>query len=211
MTTIGGNQLAKAQNERGMAQVAIAREFGLVKTRDACDAKISKMRENRMSARDAYWRLQSLNRRVPLWAHPVFRILGCAEKCRNGSRGLAVAARKAHGYGIVFNKKGTRICLTNPGSSQQLHHFLSRVASRLTSSAVSLARLQALPQPKFWALTRSPLALPALPLACCVTTPASAAHHAKLFAALSGQIIDQIRRRGFSSAAFLRSKDHAHV
>jgi len=186
-------------------------DFGLVQTRDACDVNTREMRENRMSARDALSRLQSLNRCVSLVAHPVFRILRCAEKCRNGSRGLAVAARKAHGYGIPFNQKGTRICLTNPGSSQQLHHFLSQAASRLTFSAVSLVRPLALPQPKFWALTRSPLALPALPLACCVTTQASAAQHAKPFAALSGQIIDQMRRRGFSSAAFLRSKDQAHV
>lgn len=204
---LGGNLRAQGLLGQTVADATNVCECELPISVSVCRVQSSLMHENRMSAPDAMWRYHSLNRHVPTRGRPVFRVLACTNLRLTALAGVAAIRRKAHGYRTVFTQKGTILCSIRLGSSQQLQPSLSRVVWKRICSAVSLVPPLAWRQATGSGLSRSPLAL----LALCVTTPGSAAKHSKLFAALHGQTIDHLRRRGITSAAFLRSKDYAHV
>ena len=204
---VGGNWRAEGLLGQTVADATNVCECELSISVSVCKVTSPLMHENRMSAPDAMWRYHSLNRHVPTRGRPVFRVLACTNLRLTALAGVAAIRRKAHGYRTVFTQKGTILCSIRLGSSQQLQPSRSRAVWKRICSAVSQVPPLAWRRATGSGLSRSPLAL----LALCVTTPGSAAKHSKLFAALRGQTIDHLRRRGITSAAFLRSKDYAHV
>jgi len=150
-------------------------------------------------------------RSVLFAGQPVSFFATCADLCCNCAIALAAGPRKGALFSIDITKKGTKTCLRKLGSSQQPPHSPLRVAWKPTFSAASLVPLLALPRPRFWAQTRLQPGLRAHPQACCVTTPVSAAPHAKTSAARIARPSSINRRRGSASAAVLRSKDPMYV
>ena len=152
-----------------------------------------------------------LSRFVPSRGRPAFRTHACAKKRRSARIALVVAARKRQVWHTVSLKKGKKSCLRKLGLSRQQLHSPLQVAWKQTFSAALLAQAAVLLLQKFSVLTQPQQRLLALRPACCVTTQASAAKHAKLFCALTGRLSHLDRRRGLSSAAILRFKEPSHV
>lgn len=168
-------------------------------------------RSRRWSALGTPLQQQGRSRCVSPVGRPTFALTVCAKKRRTRMFSLVVSPTTDHSGGTVSPEKGTKTCLRNPGSSQQLHHSPSLAASKLTCSAAPLAQPLVQSLQTHSAQTQPQQPLPVLPLACCVTTPASAAPHAKTPSARSPRTSLIDRRRGSAPAAILRSKDPIHV
>lgn len=166
---------------------------------------------NRAAAYDALEHVQSSGRSVPSLGRPAFCMENCAEKRRNALIALVVDWLSLQSWGIVSHQKGRKICLRKLGSSQQPHHLLSQVVWKPNSSAalrvLRWAQLLQMQQ----VLTRLLVRLLAVLLACCATTRAFAAVHAKTFAASSGRTSHRNRRRGCAPAAIFCFKEPSHV
>lgn len=206
------------QNQRNIMryQRILAQRFDLLKC-DLAEADLSAITDlsaashNRAVAYDAFEHVQSSSRFVPSLGRPAFCVDVCAEKRRNALIALVVLCLSIQSWLIVSHQKGTEICLRKLGLSQQSLHSRLLVAWKQTSSVVSLAQVAVLLQQKFSAQTRLQQPLLVSLLACCVTTPESAAAHAKTFSASSGRTLHRNRRRGYALAAIFRFKEPSHV
>ena len=147
-------------------------------------------------------------RSVPSVGQPVSFFTTLAKKCRKFSFALVVPARTVKSLTIEIFEKGTKKCSRKHGSSQQLQHLAWPVAWKTTWNAALLALQSAL-----WPLMRSGLAVQKVLLLApqqvrLLTTLASPAKTSRAIAARLGNMNS---RRGFASAAVLRSKDPEYV
>lgn len=150
-------------------------------------------------------------RSVPAVAQPASFFAGLAKKCRNLSIALVVPAARVNSLIIAIIAKGTKTCLRKHGSSQQQPHSVWQVVWKQICSVAPLVRpLARSPQTRL-APTKQRQRWLVLLQACCVTTPASAAPHAKTSRAHAARLTDMNSRLGSTLAAVLRSKDPRHV
>lgn len=107
--------------------------------------------------------------------------------------------------------KGTKSCLTKLGflRQQPLSHWLA-VWIQICNVVQWVQQLVRLPQISL-AQIKLQQHLPVQQLACCVTTQASAARHAKLSRAILAASDYHEQPSGFAPAAVFRSKDRPHV
>ena len=168
-------------------------------------------RSFRWSALDTPQRQQYFGRCVFLTKRPTIAARLCARKRRNRDISLVVPRGTAHSWGTVSTYKGTKTCLRKLGSSQQQPHSLWQGAWKQTSSVALSAQPPVQSQLTHLAQTQPQQRLPVRPLACCVTTRASAAQRAKTSTAPDARTSSNNRRRDFPSAAILRLKDPSHV
>ena len=150
-------------------------------------------------------------RSVPVKGRPVSFNDLCAEKCRSTLIALVVTSYKVDLSAIEIRKKGTKTCLRKLGLSRQQQLSVWLGAWKQTFSAVLLVAQSVRLRPLNSVLTRPQVQQLVLQQHCCVTTQVSAAHHVKTFRAIAACFTDMNSRRGFASAAVLRSKDPLHV
>lgn len=208
--------LSRKQRSASRDQRFLAHNFAVPEC-DLAESRLSDINvagdacHTRAVADDALEHVQSLSRFIPSLGRPAFCVTGCAKKRLKPQITLVVTRQTIQSWGIVSNQKGKETCLRKLGSSRRSRPSLSRAVWKQISSAALPVQLSvSLPQ-RFWAQTHWLLALPAHLLACCATTQASAANHAKRLSAPVGRISHRLRRRGFAPAAFLRFKEPSHV
>lgn len=186
-------------------------EFFLAEQSGSATNRAHSTRFRRTSAYDASIAMPHMSRFVLSQEQPAFVRSVWAGIRRSVQICLVGWGHTPHLVASVDQMKGTLLWSKRHGSSQQSLPSPSRAAWNLTLSAPLLVPLQAPSQLTRLVRTRQQLHLLVPLLACFATTLASAARPTNRCAAPDGRTSQIKRRRGFAPAAFLRSKDPAHV
>lgn len=208
---IGGNAPGCAQSKREFAHSDGVSTMGFARLALECHGDFADGRSSKRSAVICQHRYPSPCRSALFQSRPTSlsgdRIVVKAASGLHVQNGLAIAATSVDSARAFETNKGRQQCLRLLRSSLWPQFSDWPAVWNPTSSARSQVQPRVRLQPTQQASIRQPARLPVGPLACCVTTPASAAPHATDHTARHGRTTHLNRRRGRPSAAFSRLKD----